>query len=311
MKIQVSKDNVQQVIEHCKFIVIKKEDVKINKIECGSLPGNIKINYAENQNIVFNYLNDNIVYYTKENAIKNETSEKIIEKKRFLKPLIQDPNDVQRRIPSPLSNKKEEINIENKEEEDVHSKEYNKINKDNLDYKNDKEIKDIYNKRKLDILIYGIADYIKEHNKEIEEHLNKKPNNKKEIIDNIHEKFILCQKSMIFIKNIIKHENYNIDDKNKFGILERIGFQYFMNDNLNEKEYIYDFDKKLDGLTRSLRTWSRVKEKAIEQQKLEQYYQTIMNNNRKILEKDLCINNIYNLIGHTLTSIEEKQNKEN
>ncbi len=316
MKIQVSKDNVQQVIEHCKFIVIKKEDVKVNKIECGSLPGNIKINFGENQNIVFNYLNDNIVYYTKENAIKNETSEKIVEKKRFLKPLIQDPNDVQRKIPSPVSNKKENNQKLEEEENDDDDKLVNiLINNDikKIEKKenenNEKEVEN-YSKRKLDILIYGIADYIKENNKEIEEHLNKKPNNKKEIIDHIHEKFILCQKCMIFIKNIIKYENYNLYDKNKFRILERIGFQYFMNDNNNEKEYIYDFDKKLDGLSRSLRTWSRVKEKAIQQQKLEQYYQYIMNNSRKILEKNLCINNIYNLIGHTLTDLEDKQNKE-
>ncbi len=316
MKIQVSKENIQQVIEHCKNIVIKKEDIKVNKIECGSLLGNIKINYGDNQNIVLNYLNDIIVYYTKENAIKNETSEKIGDKKKFNKPLIQDPNDVQRKIPCPkngsdniqeLSQSTEEKE-ESKEEE---SKEEKIIKKQKKEENEDEE----YSEQKIKIFIYGIANVVKESqvlSLELKEFFakNSKNLNKKEKIDYLQDKMNLCLKAMKSIRYIIKNENIKLDEKSKFIVLQKIGFEYFLLDNDNEKEYIYNFDKKIEGLDKSLRTWSRVKNKAILENKLEPYYQYILANGRKVIENDLCINNIYNIIGHVLINFEEKIDKD-
>ncbi len=294
MKLEVSKENIEQVIEHCKFITIKNEMQKVNKIETGSLPGNIKISYGEDQNIVLNYLKDTIVYFTKENSIKNET----MDKKKFNKPLVQDPNDMERKIPCPKSlNKSEETKlIQNSEEEENNNK------------KQKKEEDNEYSEQKINIYIHGIACLIKESAQFFV--LDTTKMNKKEKIDYLHNKLNNCLKVMKSIKYILKDENIKLDEKSKFIILEKVGFEYFLKDNENNKEYIYNFDKKIEGLEKSLRTWSRVKNKVNIENKHEFYYQYIINNARKVIENDLCINNIYNLIGHVIVNFEEKLDKE-
>ncbi len=296
-KIEVNKDNIQNVLLHSKYVYIKKDKEVIKSIELGSINGNIKITYGENNNIVFNYLTDNIIYIYDEKSIKNLSSDN----SRFGRTSNQGNEEELRKIPG-LSLRKNEIVDESLEKEEEEKK---------------KEliISDVLKK----IIVYGLKDYIIELKPEIIEIINKDEKNlfeknPQKIVDNVYQFLLACCDTMKLLNNIINDENIIINDDEKFSVLEKIGFKYFEDstylellNNKNEKIYSKDFNKKYDNIFRSLRTWQHIIDYVKKENSYKEYYDYMTDKieKRNIKSSNKCINYRMNFITSILISLKD------
>ncbi len=294
-KIEVNKDNIQNVLLHSKYVYIKKDKEVIKSIELGSINGNIKITYGENNNIVFNYLTDNIIYIYDEKSIKNLSSDN----SRFGRTSNQGNEEELRKIPG-LSLRKNEIVDESLEKEEE---------------KKELIMSDVFKK----IIVYGLKDYIIELKPDIIEIINKDEKNlfeknPQKIVDNVYQFLVTCCDTMKLLNNIINEENIKINDDEKFSVLEKIGFKYFEDttylellNNKNEKIYSKDFNKKLDNIYRSLRTWQHIIDYVKKENSYKEYYDYMTDKIEKknIKSSNKCINYRMNFITSILISLKD------